>query len=97
MGAKSGDRLGSETASGTAAEEDPRSPRETGEETVNSRTSHDVVYLESQPEQGREYHTSRLCPDFPESADPTGRPAAEDQGHSFCWTCFELEMQHLAE
>lgn len=100
MGATSGDRLGSESESGTAVETDPpREAPETGEETVKSRTSHTVVYLANgSGETGdREYHTSRLCPDFPQAAEPIRRPAAEDDGHTFCWTCFELEMQALAD
>jgi hypothetical protein len=94
MGAKSGDRVGSETASSTSNGEGTQL---VAEESVPSRSTHDVVYLASGADTGVAYHTSRLCPDFPGSGEAMDRPVAEDDGHPFCWTCFELEMRALAD
>lgn len=95
----SGNRLGSETASGEVEdleESDPGSSLQGGER-VASRSTRDVVYLTDGAAETTAYHTSRLCPDFPGAGEVRQRPAAEDDGHPFCWTCFELEMRALAE
>ena len=100
MGAMSGNRLGSETASGEVEdleESDPGSSHRGGDSGVASRSTRDVVYLTDEAPESAAYHTSRLCPDFPGAGEVRKRPAAEDEGHPFCWTCFELEMRALAE
>lgn len=95
MGAKSGNRVGSETASEEVAESDPGSSPPGSGGTIASRTARDIVYLTDGAAETSAYHTSRLCPDFPGSGEVLPRPAAEDDGHPFCWTCFELEMRAL--
>ena len=93
----SGNRLGSETTSGEVEGSDPASSLQGRDERVASRSTRDVVYLTDQAPESAAYHTSRLCPDFPGEGEVRKRPAAEDDGHPFCWTCFELEMRALAE
>lgn len=44
-----------------------------------------------------EYHTSRLCSAYPVPAESMTQAEAVDHGHTFCWTCFELEMRALAD
>jgi hypothetical protein len=97
MGAKSGD-LGSETASSVAEGADAEgSPAGTGGLSVESRSSHLVVSLPPETDESTTYHTSRLCPDYPVPAESVPRAEAEDEGHTFCWTCFELEMRAIGE
>ncbi|MFB6095225.1 MAG: hypothetical protein ABEJ71_02085 [Halodesulfurarchaeum sp.] len=63
----------------------------------SSRSDQLVVYVPAEAGDTAEYHTSQLCPDYPSSATSITRHTAEDEGHSFCWTCFELEMRALTE
>ncbi|MFB6267345.1 MAG: hypothetical protein ABEI31_06780 [Halodesulfurarchaeum sp.] len=63
----------------------------------SSRSDQLVVYVPAEAGDTAEYHTSRLCPDYPSSATSINRHTAEDEGHTFCWTCFELEMRALNE
>lgn len=95
MGAMSGNGLRSETNWGEKEASKDTVPR--GSDTaVAARSTRDVVYLRDGAPDTSAYHTSRLCPDFPGSGEVRQRPAAEDEGHPFCWTCFELEMRALA-
>lgn len=96
MGAMSGNRLRSETIWGETEESEGSAPPGS-DAGVAARSTRDVVYLRDGATDTSAYHTSRLCPDFPASGEVRQRPAAEDDGHPFCWTCFELEMQALAE
>lgn len=93
----SGKHVGSEITSGEVEESVPDSSLPPGEGRVASRTTRDVVYLPEGSADGSAYHTSRVCPEFPGAGEVLGRAAAEDAGHPFCWTCFELEMQALAQ
>ncbi|MFB6113789.1 MAG: hypothetical protein ABEJ58_06760 [Halodesulfurarchaeum sp.] len=64
---------------------------------VLSRSDRLRVFLSTDSEESREYHTSRLCTDFPVPAKSVSRTEAESDGYTFCWQCFELEMQSLAD
>ena len=64
---------------------------------VNSKSNQLVVYLPADLESNGTYHTSRLCSEYPTKATAVNRNEAEDSGHEFCWTCFELEMLALDE
>lgn len=97
MGAMSGD-MRSETASrsGEDSAETFRSLSD-GKGGPSSRSSQLVVRLPPEGSGDSRYHTTRLCPGFPAQAESVPRTVAEEEGHSFCWTCFELEMRALAE
>ncbi len=93
MGAESGD-TGSEVVMAVSGQPEPSFTRG---EHVRSRSSHAVVYLAESATAESVYHTSRLCPEYPVPAESVRRTEAEDDGHTFCWSCFELEMRALAQ
>ena len=55
------------------------------------------VYLPGEADEGATYHTTQLCSNLSTPAETVERERAEARGLSFCWDCFELEMQALAE
>lgn len=68
-----------------------------GSDRVSSHSTQHVVYLPRDAGDGGEYHTTRLCPQYPVPSESVRRSEAEEDGHTFCWTCFELEMRALAD
>lgn len=95
MGAEHGE-LGHELAASGAQDEGRLSLRP-GNDHVSSHSTQHVVHLARDAAGGDEYHTTRLCPEYPVPSESVPRNQAEADGHTFCWTCFELEMRALAD
>jgi len=93
MGAKSPELIGEGTTGGT----EESVLQDQGGSNLNSKSNQLVVYLPADLETDGTYHTSRLCSEYPTEATAVSRNEAEDAGHDFCWTCFELEMLALHE